>query len=134
MSRFILSPDRESDADYFVLIYITLGSWSAADVVFEIGFVKKVSFCQFKKTRNIWPSLIMTICDSNHWCMTHIICVTTLTELSIFITTRKSLYIYIRLHVCLSVCDSGHLVPGTNYRIEGLTIGKSGSNNSKEWD
>ena len=31
--------------------------------------------------------------------------------------------------VCESVCPSGHLVPGTNSEIEGLTIGKSGTNN-----
>ena len=41
---------------------------------------------------------------------------------------------------CVCVSDTGHLVPGTNSEIEGLTltksgtIGKSGTNNRKEWD
>ena len=42
--------------------------------------------------------------------------------------------LYIRLHVCLSVSPSGHLVPGTNSEIEGLTLANSGTNNRKEWD
>ena len=46
--------------------------------------------------------------------------------------TSQSLYI--RLHVCESVCDSGHLVPGTNSEIEGLTLANSETNNRKEWD
>ena len=35
---------------------------------------------------------------------------------------------------CLSVSPSGHLVPGTNSEIEGLTLANSGTNNRKEWD
>ena len=46
--------------------------------------------------------------------------------------------LYIRLHVCVCVRGS-HLVSGTNSEIEGLTkvgltIGKSGTDNRKEWD
>ena len=48
------------------------------------------------------------------------------------IDSHKSLYI--RLHVCESVCDSSHLVSGTNYKIEGLTFSLRGTNNKKEWD
>ena len=39
-----------------------------------------------------------------------------------------------------SVCPPGHLVPGTNFEIEGhwetvgLTLAKNGTNNRKEWD
>ena len=33
-----------------------------------------------------------------------------------------------------SVCDSVHLVPGTKYKIEGLTLANSGTNNREEWD
>ena len=43
--------------------------------------------------------------------------------LSIFIVS-----LYIRLHVCVCVCPSGHLVPGTNSEIEGLTLANSGTN------
>ena len=34
----------------------------------------------------------------------------------------------------VSVCPPGHLVPGTNSEIEGLTLAKSGTNISKDWD
>ena len=37
--------------------------------------------------------------------------------------------LHIRLHMCESVCPPGHLVPG---QTVGLTIGKSGTNLSKQ--
>ena len=49
-----------------------------------------------------------------------------------------SLPVLIYKAACVSVSESvsppGHLVPGTNSEIEGLTIGKSGTNICKEWD
>ena len=48
----------------------------------------------------------------------------------------QSLYIYKAacVWICLSVCPSGHLDPGTNSEIEGLTLANSGTNNRNEWD
>ena len=51
-------------------------------------------------------------------------------------TYMFNILIYKAACVCRSesVCDTGHLVPGTNSEIEGLTLANSGTNNRKEWD
>ena len=55
-----------------------------------------------------------------------------------FLSNAKIQSLYIRLHVCESVsesvCPSGHLVPGTNSKIEGLTFANSETNFISMWD
>ena len=36
--------------------------------------------------------------------------------------------------VCVCVSDTSHLVPGTNYRIEGLSLANSGTKIGKLWN